>query len=159
NEFDAGALWFRDGQARDQGVGVVGEADSVDAVGGLQLSGGYQVSLVVAGDYGAVDRAFDPAAFDGKSDLLRDGFSHACRFVYGGVVGALAAIHLKRPGTESAHDEFAVTVSRAVEIGLLRRVHIVAGDDDAVGMRVVIQIHELRFGEGGFHGVVAGGFV
>lgn len=69
-------LWFGDGQAGDQGVGVVGEADAVDAVGGLQLSGRYQVSFVVAGNYGAVDRALAAAAFDGKSDLLRDGLAY-----------------------------------------------------------------------------------
>jgi hypothetical protein len=54
----------------------VGEADSVDAVGGLQLSGGYHVSFGTAGNYGAVDRALAAAAFDGKSDLLRDGLAY-----------------------------------------------------------------------------------
>ena len=54
----------------------MGEADSVDAVGGLQLSGGYQVSFVAAGNHGAVDRALDAAAFDGKSDLLSNGLAY-----------------------------------------------------------------------------------
>jgi hypothetical protein len=150
------ALLFCNSQASDDGVGVVGEPDSVDAIGRLQLSRGHQASLVVTRNDGAIDRALDAAAFDGKSDVLRDRLSHARRFVNGGVCTAFPAVHLKWLGAEPAYDKFAVTVGRAVEVALLGRSQIVAGDHDTVGMRMVVQVHELWFQECRSHRVVAG---
>src|SRR5579872_3981063 len=77
----------------------------------------------------------------------------------GGVSFAAAAVHLKRCGTKSAHDEIAIAVGRAVKIILLVRSHPGSADEDAVRMRMSIEVPELRLIERGFDGVVAGRFI
>ena len=69
------------------------------------------------------------------------------------------AVHLERRGAEAADDEVAVAVRRAVELGLIFGTHIVAADQDAVRVRVSVQVHVFRLGERRLHGVIAGGFV
>ena len=103
----------------DCAFGVVSKAEAVDAVGGLELPGGHHRGFVVARDDGSVDRALDAVAFYRKSDLLRYGLSRASGFVHRGV-DFPAAIHLKWIGAETTHDEFAISIGRAVEIALLR---------------------------------------
>src|SRR3974377_2373291 len=107
------------------------EADSIYTVGRLQLSSGDQFGLRVARNDGAIDGAFNPIAFDREGDLLRDCLPHPCRLVHRSVFST-STIHLKRLGTESAHDEGSVAVSGAVKVALLGRSHIVAGNDYAV---------------------------
>src|SRR5262245_18777792 len=124
----------------------MGKADSIYAVGRLQLSGGHKLSLVVTGDNGAVDHAFNAAALDGKRNFLSDGLVLACRLVHGRI-GAAHSIHLERLRTESAHDEVTVPVRRAVQVRLLSRAQIIAGDDDSVRMGMTVQVHELGLGE------------
>ena len=69
---------------------------------------------------------------------------------------AAPAVHLERRRAEAAHDEGAVAVGRAVEIALLGRAQVVAGDHDAVRVRVIVEVHVLRFVERRLHRVVAG---
>ena len=53
------ASWLGDFQVGYDGVGVMGEADSVGTVGGLQFAGCDQVSLRIGRDYRAIDGAGD----------------------------------------------------------------------------------------------------
>src|ERR1700730_17299017 len=69
------------------------------------------------------------------------------------------AVHLKRFRTESAHDEGSITVCRAVEKTLLGCSQVIAGDDNAVRVRMTVQVHVLWLSERRFYRVVAGRFV
>jgi hypothetical protein len=64
-------LLLAESQSRDGGIGVVGKADAIDAVGGLQLSCRNQFGLRVARDDGTVDGTFNLIGFNRKCDLLR----------------------------------------------------------------------------------------
>src|SRR4030095_7580065 len=76
---------LRHGEAADDGVRVVGEADAVNAVRGLQFAGADGGGLVVAADDRAVDRALDLVALDRQRDLLRDRLARACGLVHGAI--------------------------------------------------------------------------
>src|SRR5690348_11435741 len=65
-------LLLRHRQAGDRRVGVVREADAVDAIEGLQLARRDEVGLVEGRDDGAVDRAVDLVALHRHRNLLRD---------------------------------------------------------------------------------------
>jgi hypothetical protein len=43
------------------------------------------------------------------------------------------AIHFERRRSESAHDELAVSIGRTVEVGLARRSHVIAADEQFFG--------------------------
>src|SRR5438552_1284407 len=68
-------------------------------------------------------------------------------------------IHLKWSWSETAHDEVAVAVSRTVQVTLLGRSQIVTRNYNPVRVWVGIEVHELRFFECRFYGVVSGRFV
>src|SRR5437588_3979381 len=68
-------------------------------------------------------------------------------------------IHLKWRWSETAHDELAVTIGRAVQVTLLGRSQIVARNYYPVRVWVSVEVHELRFFERRFDGVVSGRFV
>src|SRR5688572_12408584 len=153
------ALRLRDLQAGYDRFGVVGEAQAVDAVSRFQLTGCDQGRLIVTRHHLLVDSAFNLVAFHCHRDLLRDRFTDGGGFVHCRIGAAAWSIHLKRGWTKTAYDEVAVAVSRAVEVALLIGAEIVAGDYDAVGMRMVIETHVLRLFKGRCDGVVAGRFV
>jgi hypothetical protein len=69
---------------------------------------------------------------------------------------AAASVHLERLGPEPAHDERAVAVRLAIEQALLVRAHVVAADEEPVGMRVVVQVHVLGLRERCLDRVAAG---
>ncbi len=71
----------------------------------------------------------------------------------------MRAIHLKWSWSETAHDEFAVTISRTVQVTLLGRSQIITRNHHSVRVWMSIQVHELRFLECRSYGVVARRFV
>src|SRR5688572_2084268 len=135
------------------------EADAVDAVGGLQLARGYEVGLLIGADHRAVNRARYVVAVHRHGDLLRHRRTLAGGLVDRGVRLRLARARLKRPRAHATDDERAVAVSRAIEIALIGAAEVVAGDHDAVGMRVIVETHVVRLGERRLHGIVAGGAI
>src|SRR6185437_3462923 len=148
-------LLLLDGETGDEAFGVVGEADAVHAVGGLELTGRNELGLGVAGDFGTVDGARNLVTLHRKRDQLLDRLILAWGLVNRGARGAFSAVHLEGSGTESAHDEVAVAVSGAIEICLLIGAHVVTGDEYAVRMRVVVERHVLGLAERRADGVVA----
>src|SRR5580700_6208610 len=136
----------------------MGETKSINTVGGGEFSGGDDVGFGIGGDDGSVDGTAHIAAFDGDCDLLGNGLADGGGLMDGGIRVAAAAVHLKRGGAESANDESAASVGGAIEVIFLIGSHAGAADDDAVGVRVSIEVHELRLVKGGFDGVVARSF-
>ena len=132
----------------------MGEADADHAVRRLELAVGHDGSFVIAADGDIVDDAIDLVTLHLQRDLLRDGFAGSLCLVHG-VVRLAAAVQLERGRAEAAHDEAAVAVGGAVQAGLLGRAHGVAGDHQAIGVRVVVAVHVHGLVEGGGHGVVA----
>ena len=121
-------------QAGNSGVGVVCEADAVDAVRGFQLAGVDQRRFFIRGNDRTVYGAIDFVVFDRHCNFLRNRLAWDRRFMHG-VVCFASAVHLKRLRTKSAHDEAAVAIGCAIEITLLRCTQVVAGDEDSVRMR------------------------
>ena len=77
-----------------------------------------------------------------------------------GVVGCrTTAAELEGVRAEAADDEGSVAVGSAVEQALGRGSEVVACDNEAVGVRVRVEVHEFRLSEGGGDGVVARGAV
>ncbi len=146
---------LRHAEAGHDRFGVVGEADPVNTIGRLQLAGGHEIGLGVARDDGAVDRALDAVALDRHGDLLGDGLVLAGGLVHRCPCFSTPAVHLEGRGPESAHDEVAVAVGGAVQVALFGGPHVVAGDEDAVRVRVIVDVHVLRLVERRLHRVVA----
>src|SRR5215472_9087660 len=94
-------------QAGHEALGVVGEANAVDAVGRLELAAPDERGLVVRADHGTVDRALDLVTLDGQRDLLGHRLPLGGRLGHGRTRGA-AAVHLEGRRTEAADDEIAV---------------------------------------------------
>src|SRR5215472_61272 len=145
-------------QAGDDHVRVVSEAESVKAIRGTEFPARHERRFVIARDDGPVDRAFHAVAFHRNRDLLGYGFSGA-----GGLIHRrarrTAPVHLERKGSESAYDEIPVAIRCTVEVALLGSSQLVAGDHDAVRVRMAVQVHVFRLLERRLDRVVAGRFV
>src|SRR5271156_58999 len=65
-------------------------------------------------------------------------------------------IHLKWFRPKSAHDKSAVAIGCTVQLAVPVIAQVMTGDENAVGMRMVVQVHEFCFSEGGRYRVVPG---
>ena len=142
-------------QAGDHHIGVVNEAPAVSAVERLQLALTHCFGLVERGHDGAVDGARDLAVLHRQRDLLRHRRADARCLVDRGMRRAAASAKAERRRAKAAHDVRAVAVRGAVEQRRLVRAEVVAGDDDAVRVRMVVEVLVLGLAERRLHGVVA----
>src|SRR5262249_15196548 len=110
---------------------VVRETQTIGPVSGFQLAAGYEHGPVISGHHRPVDRAFDIDALNRERDSLNDGLA-----LFSGLVNSVIGltqktVHLERRRSESPHDKPAVSVRGAIEVGLIRRSHVVAADEHA----------------------------
>src|SRR5580693_9116153 len=71
----------------------------------------------------------------------------------------LKSVHLELAWTEAAYDESSVAIRCAVQIALFVRFQTCSSDNDAVRVRMAVEIHVLRFVKRSLHGVVASGLI
>src|SRR5580765_3414866 len=91
----ANSLRFCYLEAGHGGVGVMGEADAVDAVGRFELAGRHDLGAREACDLLFVDRARHSIAFYRDRDLLRHRLADTSGFVHGRVRLGCTAAELK----------------------------------------------------------------
>src|SRR5580704_16226711 len=112
------------------------KAEAKKPVSRFQLSIRYERGLVIARDDRSIDSAFHLAAFDGQCNVLNNGLAPAGSFVHSTIGLAKKSVHHERSRPEPTHDEVSISRGRTIEVGLVRSSHVIACDEDTVGMRM-----------------------
>src|SRR5438552_11545660 len=113
-------------------IRVVRETQTIRPVSGFQLAAGYEQRPVISSHHRPVDGAFDIAALNRERDILSDGLALSSGLVNSVIGLAEKTVHLEGPRSESPHDKIAVSVSGAIEVGLIRCSHLIAADEHPV---------------------------
>src|ERR1700684_4466478 len=71
------------------------------------------------------------------------------------VVRFPTSVHLKRIRCKAAHDKSSIAVRRTIQLAVLIGPQLMAGDENAIGMRMAVQVHVFRLSECGRYRVVA----
>src|SRR3989337_2181049 len=107
----------------------------------------------MAGDDGAVDGALGAAAFDGPDDILRDRLADSRGSVHRGVPRRVEQRKDHR-AAESADKGLAVAVRDAIDEAHLIGAHAGTTDEDAVRVRVAVELHDSWLRKRRLHRVV-----
>src|SRR5580658_5996257 len=73
--------------------------------------------------------------------------------------GCPGPVHLEWLRGKPTHDKASIAISLAIQLGLVIGAQIVARDENAVRVWVVVEVHVFCFSKGGRNSVVAGGLI